>query len=161
MIKTAIVGGSGYTVLELLRILENHTRAEVIAVTSRQYKGRTLEDVFPSLSGFSRLKFEDPANHNALSKADLIFSCLPHHTSMEIVPSLLKNGKKVIDLSADFRLKNAKTYSQRLVKKGCIWPARASQRQDKECRFGCKSRMLSNRGYPRPYTCDRCRHYRY
>ena len=110
MIKTAIVGGSGYTGLELLRILENHTRAEVIAVTSRQYKGRTLEDVFPSLSGFSRLKFEDPANHNALSKADLIFSCLPHHTSMEIVPSLLKNGKKVIDLSADFRLKNAKTY---------------------------------------------------
>ncbi|MBI3398817.1 MAG: N-acetyl-gamma-glutamyl-phosphate reductase [Deltaproteobacteria bacterium] len=110
MIKTAILGGSGYTGLELLRILESHPKAEVIAVTSRQYKGCKLEEVFPSLNGFSKLKFGDPANFNVLSKADLIFSALPHHTSMEIVPELLKKGKKVIDLSADFRLKDAKTY---------------------------------------------------
>lgn len=110
MIKTAILGGSGYTGLELLRILQNHPKAEVLAVTSRQYKGCKLEEVFPSLHGFSKLKFEDPAKFSALPHVDLIFSCLPHHASMEIVPRLLKNGKRVIDLSADFRLKSAKTY---------------------------------------------------
>jgi len=110
MIKTAILGGSGYTGLELLRILLNHPKAEVLAVTSRQYNGCKLEEVFPSLHGFSKLKLEDPAKFSALPHVDLIFSCLPHHASMEIVPKLLKNGKKVIDLSADFRLKSAKTY---------------------------------------------------
>ena len=110
MIKTAILGGSGYTGLELLRILLNHPKAEGLAVTSRQYNGCKLEEVFPSLHGFSKLKLEDPAKFSALPHVDLIFSCLPHHASMEIVPKLLKNGKKVIDLSADFRLKSAKTY---------------------------------------------------
>ncbi len=110
MTKIAILGGSGYTGLELLRILSNHPQAEIVAITSRQHKGENVEEVFPGLNGISRLKFEDPANLNAILKADIIFSALPHHTSMEIVPALLSKGKRVIDLSADFRLRDAKVY---------------------------------------------------
>ncbi|MBI3752568.1 MAG: N-acetyl-gamma-glutamyl-phosphate reductase [Deltaproteobacteria bacterium] len=110
MMKVAILGGSGYTGFELLRILANHPQAEVIAVTSRQRKGEKVEKVFPGLKNIANLTFEDPANFNAILKADIIFSALPHHASMEIVPNLLKNRKKVIDLSADFRLKDAKVY---------------------------------------------------
>ncbi|MBI3755984.1 MAG: N-acetyl-gamma-glutamyl-phosphate reductase [Deltaproteobacteria bacterium] len=110
MIKTAILGGSGYTGFELLRILANHPQAEVVAITSRQHKGTHVETVFPGLKNVSKLKFQNPANFNSFSKADIVFSCLPHHASMEIVPDILKNGKRVIDLSADFRLKDAKVY---------------------------------------------------
>ncbi|MBI5875776.1 MAG: N-acetyl-gamma-glutamyl-phosphate reductase, partial [Deltaproteobacteria bacterium] len=86
MIKTAILGGSGYTGFELLRILSNHPQAEVVAITSRQHKGTHVEKVFPGLKNISKLKFQDPANFNSFSKADIVFSCLPHHASMEIVP---------------------------------------------------------------------------
>jgi len=67
-------------------------------------------EVFPGLDKFSGLKFEDPANFSAFSKAQLIFSALPHHASMEVVPHFIKKGQKVIDLSADFRLKSARVY---------------------------------------------------
>ena len=110
MIKIAILGGSGYTGLELLRILGQHPEAEVFAITSRQSKGRCIGEVFPGLDKFSGLKFEDPANFSAFSKAQLIFSALPHHASMEVVPHFIKKGQKVIDLSADFRLKSARVY---------------------------------------------------
>lgn len=110
MIKTAILGGSGYTGFELLRILANHPQAEVVAITSRQHKGDNVETVFPGLKNVSKLKFQDPANFNSFAKADVVFSALPHHVSMEIAPYILKKGKRVIDLSADFRLKHAKVY---------------------------------------------------
>ena len=110
MIKAAILGGSGYTGFELLRILGNHPAAQVTTITSRQRKGCRVKDVFPGLNSILNLTFEDPANFRAYSKADIIFSALPHHASMEIAPDLLKNGKRVIDLSADFRLKNANIY---------------------------------------------------
>ncbi|MBI5327949.1 MAG: N-acetyl-gamma-glutamyl-phosphate reductase [Deltaproteobacteria bacterium] len=110
MIKVAIFGGSGYTGFELLRILGNHHFVEVLTITSRQHKGCKIEEVFPGLNRLSKLAFEDHANSTSLQKADIIFSALPHHTSMEIVPNLIKNGKRVIDLSADFRLKDADIY---------------------------------------------------
>lgn len=110
MIKAAILGGSGYTGFELLRILGNHPAAQVKTITSRQYKGCKVKEVFPGLSSISNLTFEDPANFRAFSKADIVFSALPHHASMEIAPDILKNGKRVIDLSADFRFKDAKVY---------------------------------------------------
>src|SRR3970040_693229 len=110
MIKIAILGGSGYTGLELLRILVQHPEAEVFAITSRQSKGRRIGEVFPGMDKFSGLKFEGPANFSAFSKAQLIFSALPHHASMEVVPHFIKKGQKVIDLSADFRLKSARVY---------------------------------------------------
>ena len=110
MIKAAILGGSGYTGFELLRILGNHPAVQVTTITSRQRKGCRVEEVFPGLNSILNLTFEDPANFRAYSKADIIFSALPHHASMEIAPDLLKKGKRVIDLSADFRLKNANIY---------------------------------------------------
>ncbi|MDP2682900.1 MAG: N-acetyl-gamma-glutamyl-phosphate reductase [Deltaproteobacteria bacterium] len=110
MIKAAILGGSGYTGFELLRILGNHPAVQVTTITSRQHKGCRVEEVFPGLNSILNLTFEDPANFRAYSKADIIFSALPHHASMEIAPDLLKKGKRVIDLSADFRLKNANIY---------------------------------------------------
>jgi len=110
MIKIAILGGSGYTGLELIRILANHPLVEVVVITSRQHKGCKIGEVFPGLSSFSKLTFQDPANISAILKADIIFSALPHHASMEIVPDILKKGKRVVDLSADFRLKDAKIY---------------------------------------------------
>ena len=110
MIKIAILGGSGYTGLELIRILANHPLVEVIVITSRQHKGCKIGEVFPGLINLSKLTFQDPANISAILKADIIFSALPHHASMEIVPDLLKKGKRVVDLSADFRLKDAMTY---------------------------------------------------
>ena len=110
MIKAAILGGSGYTGLELIRILANHPLVEVVVITSRQHKGCKIVEVFPALTGLSKLTFQDPANISAILKTDIIFSALPHHASMEIVPDILKKGKRVVDLSADFRLKDAKIY---------------------------------------------------
>src|SRR3990170_963000 len=110
MIKIAILGGSGYTGLELIRILANHPLVEVVVITSRQHKGCKIGEVFPALTSLSKLTFQDPANIGAILKADIIFSALPHHASMEIVPDILKRGKRVVDLSADFRLKDAKVY---------------------------------------------------
>ena len=110
MIKAAILGGSGYTGLELIRILANHPLVEVVVITSRQHKGCKIGEVFPGLINLSKLTFQDPANISAILKTDIIFSALPHHASMEIVPDILKRGKRVVDLSADFRLKDAKVY---------------------------------------------------
>jgi N-acetyl-gamma-glutamyl-phosphate reductase len=110
MIKAAILGGSGYTGFELLRILGSHTAVQVTTITSRQHKGCKVDKVFPALNSIFKLTFEDPENFRIYSKADIIFSALPHHASMEIVPELLNNGKRVIDLSADFRLKNTNIY---------------------------------------------------
>jgi len=109
MLNTAIFGASGYTGFELLRILASHGGAQVVAATSRQYAGAAVEEVFPSLRGFySGLKFSDPGEYKSI-KADLSFSALPHGASQEIVPELLK-GSRVIDLSADYRLKDPVVY---------------------------------------------------
>lgn len=110
MIKAAILGGSGYTGFELIRILANHPCVKVVVITSRQYKGCKVGEVFPALTSLSKLIFQDPANIGAVLKADIIFSALPHHASMEIVPDILKNKKRVVDLSADFRLKDVRIY---------------------------------------------------
>jgi len=112
MIKTAIIGGSGYTGLELLRILVTHDKAIVTAVTSRQYAGKRVTEVFPSLIGhYDEMIFIEPAEIKKVD-AELFFCCLPHGTSMQAVPILLKAGKKVIDLSADYRIKDVATYEQ-------------------------------------------------
>jgi len=112
MIKTAIIGGSGYTGLELLRILALHDKATVVAVTSRRYAGKKVTEVFPSLTGhYDGLSFSDPSKVDYMD-AELFFCCLPHGTSMQTVPALLKAGKKVIDLSADYRIKDPAVYEQ-------------------------------------------------
>lgn len=107
--NAAIFGASGYTGFELLRILASHEGVRVAAATSRQYAGAPVEDVFPSLRGFyGGLKFSDPGEYKTI-EADVSFSALPHGASQEIVPELLKTSK-VVDLSADYRLRDAATY---------------------------------------------------
>ena len=110
MIKVAIVGASGYTGVELIRLLSNHPEVEIAAVTSEQSAGKSVASIFPSLTGVFEKTLEPLLVENISGKADLIFTALPHQKAMEVVPHFLKAGKKVIDLSADFRIKDAATY---------------------------------------------------
>lgn len=112
MLKVAICGGSGYTGGELLRILSRHPEVTVTAVTSERSSGKTVTDLFPNLYKYSNLIYEPLKINKILQKADLFFMALPHGESQEAVKLIFQNGKKVIDLSADYRIKNAKTYQE-------------------------------------------------
>ena len=111
MLKVAILGGSGYTGCELLRLLQGHPEIKVTAVTSERLSGTPVSDAFLNLRN-TDLKFESLNIKNLISKAELFFLCLPHKTSQKTVSDLYKAGKKVIDLSADYRLKSAKVYEK-------------------------------------------------
>lgn len=106
MIRVGIVGGTGYTGVELLRLLAGHEQVELIAITSRQETGRAVDELFPSLRGRAKLQFQSP-DSNALKDCDAVFFATPHGAAMELAPRLLDAGIKVLDLSADFRLKDA------------------------------------------------------
>lgn len=110
MIRTGIVGASGYTGAELARLLFGHPQVELVVATSRQYAGQPLAKVFPHLQGRVDLVCEMPDMDRLVEKADLFFTAVPHKTAMEIVPSLLDAGKKVVDLSADFRIRETAVY---------------------------------------------------
>jgi len=112
MLKAAICGGSGYTGGELIRLLSNHSRVKITAVTSEKSAGKTVSDLFPHLSGHSNLTYEPLERERLFKKADIFFMALPHAASQSAVDFFFKNGKKVIDLSADYRLKSAKTYEE-------------------------------------------------
>lgn len=112
MIDVAIIGASGYTGVELARILCNHPQVRLTAATSRQYANQPLSRVFPSLRGKSDLVCENLSTEELSSRADLFFTAVPHRTAMNIVPELLTAGKKVVDLSADFRLRDVAVYEQ-------------------------------------------------
>ena len=111
MLRAAILGATGYTALELIRILLRHPEAEVAAATSRQ-PGTPLAEVHPSLTGKSELKLEDLSPGELAERADVVFCCLPHVASMEVVPGLLNAGLRVVDLSADYRLRDPGVYEQ-------------------------------------------------
>ncbi|PLX71890.1 MAG: N-acetyl-gamma-glutamyl-phosphate reductase, partial [Desulfuromonas sp.] len=98
MHKVAVVGASGYTGVELLRLLITHPGVELSAVTSRQYAGQPVAEVFPSLQGCLDLCCEDVDLDSLAHRADLVFTAVPHQTAMTIVPQLLTAGCKVIDL---------------------------------------------------------------
>ncbi len=110
-VRVAILGGSGYTAVELIKILLRHSGAEIAAVTSRQ--DEHIADLHPSLLGRLDLRCEpfDPDALRAKGVA-VAFGCLPHGTSMESIPPLLDRGIRVIDLSADYRLRDATVYKQ-------------------------------------------------
>ncbi len=110
--KVAVVGASGYTGLELLRILLRHPRTEIVAVTSEQRAGLPLGEAFPSLAGLSDLCFERAEPAALAGRADLCFTCLPHAASAPSVAELRKAGVAVVDLSADFRLADPATYER-------------------------------------------------
>ncbi|GAB2892752.1 N-acetyl-gamma-glutamyl-phosphate reductase [Microbulbifer echini] len=105
MIKVAIVGGTGYTGVELLRILATHPQVDVTAITSRSLNGTRVSEQFPSLRGHYDLAFCEP-NIEQLCACDLVFFATPHGVAQAQVPALIERGVRVIDLSADFRLKD-------------------------------------------------------
>jgi N-acetyl-gamma-glutamyl-phosphate/LysW-gamma-L-alpha-aminoadipyl-6-phosphate reductase len=110
MLKIGIIGGSGYVGSELLRLLLLHPEVEVTMVTSRQTAGEYVFNTHPNLRGITQLKFV-PLDTAELSKnCDLVFTATPHGGSVNLVPKLLEAGLKVIDMSADFRLKNPADY---------------------------------------------------
>ncbi len=111
MRKIAIVGGSGYTGVELLRVLACHPGTEVIAITSRAEAGRQVADTYPSLRKIYNLNFSAPTL-SLLSQADLVFFATPNGVAMNMVPELLKKGVRVIDLAADFRFQSVSVWSQ-------------------------------------------------
>lgn len=110
MINVGIAGASGYTGVELVKLISNHPKAKLCAVTSNSYKGKSLTDIFPSMRGFDNLICEDLDIKSLSQRIDIIFLALPHKVSMEHVPTLLEHKIKVIDLSADYRFADAKAY---------------------------------------------------
>ena len=112
MLKVAICGGSGYTGIELLRILYGHTKVRITAVTSEKSAGKKVSDVFQHLHTHEHLTYEPLNKEKLLTKADLFFLALPHGASQEVVHFFFRNGKKVIDLSADYRLYDPQIYKE-------------------------------------------------
>jgi N-acetyl-gamma-glutamyl-phosphate reductase len=111
--KVAIVGASGYSGEELVRLLLSHPHAELAGVTSRQYAGQTLAQVFPKFAHYPRassLRFSEPKAELLAKQAQVVFLALPHGVAAEFAVPLLQFGCQVIDLSADFRVKNAAVY---------------------------------------------------
>jgi N-acetyl-gamma-glutamyl-phosphate reductase len=103
MIKVGIVGGTGYTGVELLRLLAQHPQAELVAITSRTEAGVRVADMFPSLRGRVDLAFVEPARAN-LERCDVVFFATPHGVAMSDARRLVDAGVKIVDLAADFRL---------------------------------------------------------
>jgi N-acetyl-gamma-glutamyl-phosphate/LysW-gamma-L-alpha-aminoadipyl-6-phosphate reductase len=112
MIKVGIFGGSGYVGGELLRILLGHDDVEVTFISSKRHEDKAVHKVHPQLRGLTDLKFSSPTVSEAAGKADLFFLALPHGSSAPFAVELLKLKKRVIDLSADFRLKNKDDYEK-------------------------------------------------
>lgn len=113
MTKIAILGGTGYTALELIKILLRHPHAEIVAVTSRDEKMPAVAESHPSLAGRIKLRMEpfDPDKLVARG-VECVFGCLPHGASMDAIASLIERGLRVIDLSADYRLRDPNVYAQ-------------------------------------------------
>ena len=105
MINVGIVGGTGYTGVELLRLLAQHPEVNLVKITSRSEAGMAVCDLFPNLRGYVDIAFSEP-NTSQLQQCDLVFFATPNGVAMQHVPELLQSGVKVIDLAADFRLKN-------------------------------------------------------
>lgn len=111
MIKVGIVGGTGYTGVELLRLLALHEDAEVVAITSRAESGRRVDDLYPNLRGHYDLAFSEP-DVARLAACDIVFFATPHNVAMNLVPELLAAGARVIDLSADYRIRDPELWSR-------------------------------------------------
>jgi len=114
-LKVAIIGASGYSGEELVRLLLHHPHAELVAVTSRQHAGKTLAQVFPKHANHplaKELRFSDPNSAALAKEAAIVFLALPHGVAAEYAVPLLEQGCKVIDLSADFRVKSADIYKE-------------------------------------------------
>ena len=112
MTRIAILGATGYTALELIKILLRHPEAEIVAVTSRQEGQPPIAMIHPSLTGRLDLRLEDLSPAEVAARAECVFSCLPHGASAAVIPALLDAGRRVVDFSADYRLNDAEVYAQ-------------------------------------------------
>ncbi|MHA1265585.1 MAG: N-acetyl-gamma-glutamyl-phosphate reductase [Candidatus Helarchaeota archaeon] len=110
--QAGIVGASGYTGGELIRLLLIHPEVELAYITSRRFQGKFVKHYHPNLRGITDLKFEEFSVERATEKCDILFLAVPHKTSMNIASDLLEVGLKIVDLSADFRLKDPRIYEQ-------------------------------------------------
>ncbi len=111
MIKAGIIGATGYTGMELIRLLSLHPDTSISVVTSESEKGKRFIDVFPTLHDVEQLKFS-AHDSEALLNCDVVFFATPHGTAMHYVPRLLEAGCRIVDLSADFRIKDATLWQQ-------------------------------------------------
>jgi N-acetyl-gamma-glutamyl-phosphate reductase len=112
MHNVAVVGASGYTGVELLRLLAGHPQVAVTCVTSRQQAGQPLSAAFPALAGIYDLHFEALEPAELSGRAEVVFLAVPHQAAMGMVPQLLAAGFRVVDLSADYRLRDAAVYAE-------------------------------------------------
>jgi N-acetyl-gamma-glutamyl-phosphate reductase len=110
MIKVGIVGATGYTGAELLRLLVPHPEVEISVITSRKEAGSRVDSLFPSLRGYLSQEFSSPQDA-PLTECDMVFFATPNGTAMKLVPALLEAGVRVIDLAADFRIKDTEVWS--------------------------------------------------
>ncbi|MEH6471605.1 MAG: N-acetyl-gamma-glutamyl-phosphate reductase [Halopseudomonas sp.] len=110
-IKVGIVGGTGYTGVELLRLLALHPQVELTVITSRSETGKLVSELYPNLRGYFDLEFSVP-DIEALAQCDLVFFATPNGIAMQQVPELLARGVRVIDLAADFRIKDIELWSK-------------------------------------------------
>src|SRR5687768_3216850 len=108
-IRVGLVGATGYTGVELMRLLSVHPNAQLVAVTSRSERGKKVSEVFTSLGSQIDLTYCDPEDAR-LHACDAVFFAAPNGTAMEAVPDLLKKGVRIIDLAADFRLKDPSSW---------------------------------------------------
>jgi N-acetyl-gamma-glutamyl-phosphate reductase len=111
MISVGVVGGTGYTGVELLRILATHPDVDIRAVTSRSNAGERVDDLYPNLRGYCDQTFSEP-DEAQLGELDMVFFATPNGTAMKMAPGLLERGAKVIDLAADFRIKDVDLWSK-------------------------------------------------
>src|SRR5947209_17660012 len=113
--KVGIVGASGYSGEELVRLLLQHPGVELTAVTSRQSAGQSIAQIFPKFATYPKareLRFSEPKPDLLAKQAEVVFLALPHGVAAEFARPLLEQGTRVIDLSADFRLKSADVYKE-------------------------------------------------
>ena len=111
MIKVGVVGGTGYTGVELLRLLAGHPEVELRVITSRSEAGMAVADMFPNLRGHLDIRFSEP-DPASLAECDAVFFATPNGTAMQMVPELVRAGARVIDLAADFRLRDPAVWEQ-------------------------------------------------
>lgn len=110
MVRVAVVGATGYAGAELVRILARHPETELAVLTSRQYAGVRFDQVYPAMAGRVDAICQEYSTELVCEKADVIFTALPHKLPMKFVPEILRRGKKIVDLSADFRFRDAALY---------------------------------------------------
>ncbi len=119
MVRVAIMGATGYTALELLKILLRHGDVEITTLTSRSEGSPHVASVHPQLAGRLDLRMEDLGPVAVAGRADCVFCCLPHGAASDVVPQLLAAGTKVVDFSADYRLSGPKVYQEWYGQKHC------------------------------------------